>query len=210
MKELILLALHASATSINVHSVRRHVTRAQAAGATDADILDVLMSIIGVANHSLYFAVPVLLTELKRAGRHDEAAMPGSSPEMEAIKADFLRTRGFWNEQRDDLARLMPGYFAALSDVSMEPWKSGSLSPKDREFIYIAIDCSVTHMYAPGLALHIRNALQWGANREEILEIFQLTSLMGMEGYILGAESLFGEPGEETKPCDGENERSPT
>lgn len=46
-------------------------------------------------------------------------------------------------------------------------------------------------MYEPGLAMHIRNALQHGASREEILEVFALASVSGLEGYILGAETLF-------------------
>src|SRR5262245_57649522 len=42
MKELILLAMHASATTLNVEAVERHVARARREGASDADIVDVL------------------------------------------------------------------------------------------------------------------------------------------------------------------------
>jgi len=189
MKELVLVALHASVTSLDSEAIRRHVDRALTAGATKEDVLDVLLSIVGVANHALYSAVPVLIGELKAAGRED-AELPGWSPEAEAVKNDFIKTRGFWNEQRDVLARLMPAYFGALSQASMEPWKNGVLSPKERELIYIAIDCSPTHSYGPGLAMHIRHALQHGASRDEVLTIFQLAALMGLEGYILGAEEL--------------------
>ncbi|HEX3678628.1 MAG TPA: carboxymuconolactone decarboxylase family protein, partial [Galbitalea sp.] len=72
-----------------------------------------------------------------------------------------------------------------------ESWKNGPLSAKEREFICIAIDCTVTHSYEPGLRRHIRNALSHGATREEILQIFQLAALLGLEGYILGARALF-------------------
>jgi alkylhydroperoxidase/carboxymuconolactone decarboxylase family protein YurZ len=48
-------------------------------------------------------------------------------------------------------------------------------------------------MFEPGLAIHIRQALQKGATRKEILEVFQLAALTGLEGYILGAEALFSE-----------------
>jgi alkylhydroperoxidase/carboxymuconolactone decarboxylase family protein YurZ len=190
LKELILLALHASATSINAEAIKRHVERARTAGASEEDVLDVLLSIVGVGNHALYFAVPVLMNELEAAGRDEEVQTPALRPDVDAIKQDFIKTRGFWNEEREFLARLMPQYFRALSELSMEPWKNGVLSPKEREFVYIAIDCSVTHMYGPGLALHIRNALRHGATRDEILEVFHLAALMGMEGYILGADAL--------------------
>ncbi|MFJ1259421.1 carboxymuconolactone decarboxylase family protein [Cupriavidus sp. CuC1] len=190
LKELILVALHASVTSINVEGIRRHIERALTAGASSEEVVDVLVSIIGVSNHALYSAVPILMEELKAAG-HESAALPEATPEYEAIKNEFVKTRGYWNEQRDMIARLMPTYCEVLSELSMDPWKHGLLSAKERELIYIAIDCSVTHMYEPGLAMHIRHALQHGATRDEILEVFQLAALMGLEGYILGTEALF-------------------
>lgn len=190
MKELVLVALHATVTALDSEGIRRHVARAVAAGATQQDVLDVLMSIVGASNHALYFAVPVLERELKAAG-HPKAETPPMTAQAQAIKDEFVRTRGFWNEQRDVIARMMPGYFAALSQVSTEPWKNGTLTDKDRELIYIAIDCSVTHMFEPGLALHIRRALEKEASPEEILEVFHLAALTGIEGYILGAEVLF-------------------
>ena len=192
MKELVLLALHASVSALDSEAISRHAARALAAGASEEDVLDVLIAIVGVANHALYSAVPVLLTELKAAERAD-AELPELSAEAEAIKAEFVRTRGFWNEQRDVLARLMPAYFSALSEISMEPWKSGVLTPKERELIYIAIDSSPTHSYGPGLAMHIRHALGHGATRDEILTIFQLAASMGLEGLVQGVEALFGE-----------------
>jgi alkylhydroperoxidase/carboxymuconolactone decarboxylase family protein YurZ len=190
MKELILVALHASPSSVNEQAIERHVARARAAGATDADILDVLLSIVGLANHALYFAIPVLLDEFKANGRDLDAQLPDLTRDAEAIRDDFIKTRGFWNEQRDQLARLMPGYFKALSKLSAEPWKSGSLAPKERELIYIAIDCSITHTHETGLRMHIRNAIRHGVTREEVLETLQLCSLMGMESYILGCQAM--------------------
>lgn len=193
LKELVLLALHATVTAIDSEGVRRHVRRAIAAGASELDVLDVLLTIVGAANHALYFAVPVLIRELQAAG-HPDAEPPPAGAEAQAVKEEFIRTRGFWNEQREPILRLMPRYFAALSQVSTASWRRGSLTVKERELICIAIDCTVTHMYEPGLVIHIRNALKSGATREEILEVFQLASVIGLEGYILGAQALFGSP----------------
>ena len=190
MKHLILLAMNASSSSLNEDAARRHVQEALKAGATEADILDVLISIIGLANHALYFTVPILVDELASAG----VAEPGGPAELRAdlaeIKEDFIKTRGFWNEQRDQLARLMPDYFKALSDLSTEPWKNASLSPKEKEFIYISIDSSITHMHEGGLRMHIRNALKHGATKEELLEVLQFASIMGVESYIMGSRAL--------------------
>lgn len=190
MRELVLVALHGTVTSLHGPGVRRHIRRALAAGASEHDVLDVMLTIVGAANHALYFAVPVLMRELKAAG-HPDAELPPVTTESQAVKDDFIRKRGFWNEQRDAIVRAMPEYFAALSQLSTEPWTRGSLTTKERELCCIAIDCTVTHMFEPGLAIHIRHALQQGASRQEILEVFHLASLIGLEGYMMAAETLF-------------------
>lgn len=192
MKELVLVAMHSTVTSLNAEATKRHVQRAIEAGATPLDVLDVLLTIAPTANHALYFAVPVLLRELEAAGSPD-AELPAPTPEAQAIKDEFIRTRGVWLEQREAIFRAMPNYFAALSKLSTASWKDGSLTRKERELIAIAIDCIVTHMFEPGLTMHIRCAIENGATRDEILEVFQLASLMGLETYIQGAEALYGQ-----------------
>jgi alkylhydroperoxidase/carboxymuconolactone decarboxylase family protein YurZ len=62
-----------------------------------------------------------------------------------------------------------------------------------KEFIYIAIDASTTHLYEPGLRQHIRNALRYGATREEIMEIYELTSAVGIHTCTLGVPVLLEE-----------------
>ncbi len=190
MKELILLAMHASAAALNASQVRRHVPRALAAGASKEDIIDVLVTVIGLANHPLYASVPILEEEMKAMGMAGDVASAWT-PKLEAAKQKFIEIRGFWNPDRDPVARLVPEYFAALTDLSTESWKNGTLSRKEREFICIGIDCSVAHTYEPGLRIHIRNALKAGAAQSEILEIFTLAALMGVETYVMGAEAIF-------------------
>jgi alkylhydroperoxidase/carboxymuconolactone decarboxylase family protein YurZ len=191
MKELVLVALHGTVTAVDTEAVRRHIQRALNAGATELDVMDVMLTIAGVANHALYFSVPVLLRELQAMG-HPESEPPPLSTEGQLIKDAFVRERGFWNEQRDILARMMPDYFGELSTLSTQSWKHGSLSRKERELVCVAIDCTVTHTFEPGLAIHIRNALREGATPEEILDVFKLASATGLEGYVLSAETLFG------------------
>jgi alkylhydroperoxidase/carboxymuconolactone decarboxylase family protein YurZ len=191
MKELILLAVHAAATTLSKEAVERHVERAQAAGASVEDIIDVLVSIVSLANHAVYFAVPVLEEELKALGQ-EEAGATDVDADLERAKDHFVHVRGFWNAERDKLATQMPAYFKALLKLGTESWQHGSLTRKERELICIAIDCSVTHAYAPGLRIHIRNAIREGATREEILEVFQLAALLGVETLVMGGNALFG------------------
>jgi len=189
MQELILLAMHATATTGNAAATERQILRSREAGATDEEILDVLISIVAAANHALYFSVPILEEELAAAG----LSLPEnttSDQDFEKSKRDFIETRGFWNAERDALARLLPEYFTALNRIATESWKNGPLSKKDRELICIAIDCVVTHTYEPGLRLHIRNALNRGADPMEIFQVFQLAATLGLEGYVQAGKVL--------------------
>ncbi len=193
MKELIYFAMHASASALNVDALQRQQKRVLAAGGTQADIIDVLISIVGLANHALYASVPVLEEEWTKAGKSDEE-LPDDDPIFAAAKQRFIDIRGFWNSDRDSLARQMPDYFAALADMSTESWYRGCLTRKEREFVCIGIDCTVTHSYEPGLRIHLRNAIREGATKGEILEIFQLAALMGLEGFVLSGEAMARTP----------------
>lgn len=192
MKELVLFAMHASAASLNETVIARQILRAKAAGASDADIVDVLISIVALANHSLYAAVPVLREELKAAGI--ASSLGSESPAFALAKERFIRIRQFWNPDRDAVAEMMPEYFAALTDLSVASWQHGPLTRRERELICIGIDCTVTHNYPPGLRIHIRNALAQGATEGEILEVFQLAATMGLEAYVMAAQTLFPQP----------------
>jgi alkylhydroperoxidase/carboxymuconolactone decarboxylase family protein YurZ len=64
------------------------------------------------------------------------------------------------------------------------------LEPKVKELIYTAFDVSATHMFQPGLRQHIRNALAYGATKEELMEVFELASGLGARAFAVGAPSL--------------------
>ncbi|MCR2811387.1 MULTISPECIES: carboxymuconolactone decarboxylase family protein [unclassified Microbacterium] len=189
MKELLLLAMHGAATALNERAIARHVARARSAGASDADIIDVFVTISGLTVHALYFSAPILIEELEEAGI-TPVMEPESAIEYEKTKAEFIAARGFWNPARDALVRVMPTYFATLAAQSSESWTNGSLTMKEREFLCIAIDSTVTHNFESGLRLHIRNALKHGATGGELAEILELTALMGLEGLVIGAHEI--------------------
>ena len=101
------------------------------------------------------------------------------------LKAEFIENRGYWSSFWDDVLELDETFFSAYSKFSSIPSKNNALSPKIREFIYIAIDASTTHLYLPGLKLHMENALALGATRDEIMEVLELTSVLGIHTCTL-------------------------
>lgn len=87
------------------------------------------------------------------------------------------------------------GYLADdinLQQFSAEPFREGKnhLSAKEKELIYCAFDACATHMYTPGLKLHMQNAIRYGATSEEIMQVLELASLIGVHSSMVGAEVL--------------------
>jgi len=109
------------------------------------------------------------------------------------LREAFIERRGYWNEFWDGLLRLDPEFFEAYVTFSGVPWKSGPLEPKFKELIYIAIDAATTHLYEPGLRVHIQNALKHGATQEEIMEVLELVSVLGIHACTLGVPILVEE-----------------
>jgi alkylhydroperoxidase/carboxymuconolactone decarboxylase family protein YurZ len=190
VKELILLAMDAAATHMYEPGVREHTRNAIELGATAAEIMEVLELTSTLGIHACNTGVPILMEELEAADRLPAREL---SERQLAIKAEFERNRGYWNSFWDDVLVLDADFFEAYTQFSSVPWKSGPLEPKVKELIYTAFDVAATHMFAPGLRQHIRNALGYGATREEIMEVFELVSTLGAQACALGIPILLEE-----------------
>lgn len=107
------------------------------------------------------------------------------------IREDFTRERHYWDEELlGSFLRMAPDYLEAYLNYSAVPWKIGVLPPKVRELIYIAINASTTHLYAPGIRRHVKNALERGATKEEIVEVMALASALGSHSFTVGLPVL--------------------
>jgi alkylhydroperoxidase/carboxymuconolactone decarboxylase family protein YurZ len=110
--------------------------------------------------------------------------------EKNELTSKFAEARG--GEMPLGIQRMMeldPGMFKRYVDYSSAIFK-GPLPAKVAEFILIAVDASVTHMFEPGLRAHMRRALELGATKEELLEVCELVSLIGIHGSTLGISVL--------------------
>lgn len=190
VKELVALAVNAAPSNMNRDGIAIHVKRAREEGASADEIADALVSISPLGGHIFNFGIPILLDELRKSSGESESAMPPISDEARAIKDDFVQRRGYWTDLREMLACLVPEYFKSYMALSSLPWRAGALEPKVRELLFIAIDCSLTHMYEEGLRLHIRNALKFGASRSEILEVMQIAASIGAGAYAIGMQEF--------------------
>lgn len=103
---------------------------------------------------------------------------------------DALRAEGHWNSDWDAMASLAPDWTEQFMRMVSIPLNSPALDPRTFELICIAIDASVTHMFAPGTRRHIRRALDLGVSTEEIMVVLQLTATLGLHTMSLAAPLL--------------------
>jgi alkylhydroperoxidase/carboxymuconolactone decarboxylase family protein YurZ len=103
---------------------------------------------------------------------------------------DLLRETGNWNPDWNEFAELDPVWTEKFMAMGMQTLRSGALDRKTIELIFIAVNASCTHMYAPGVRTHIRKALELGATREEIMAVLQVVSVIGIHSCSLGAPIL--------------------
>lgn len=182
---LIRLNIDVTATHLYAPGVRRHIREALRLGATRAEILEVfkLASVVGI--HACALGVPMLAEEMARAGLPDEPVEAGQTP-----VCDSVREAGLFNPVWEVLYRWDPQYLEKFLAMGFGLWTSGILPPLWIELLCIAGDAAITHLYGPGTRRHIQAALQWGASREEILEVLKIVSLQGIEACELGVPML--------------------
>lgn len=100
------------------------------------------------------------------------------------------RQTGDWNPIWDQMAEMDPDYLEAFLAFRAVPQTQGPLPQKTKELVMIAINAATTHLWAPGVRRHMQNALREGATSAEILEVLQLTSIMGVHSMTLGVPIL--------------------
>jgi 3-hydroxyisobutyrate dehydrogenase-like beta-hydroxyacid dehydrogenase/alkylhydroperoxidase/carboxymuconolactone decarboxylase family protein YurZ len=188
VKELIYIAVDANATHMYLPGVRQHVKAALAQGATAAEIMEVLELSATLGIHAMNIGVPILVEVLTEKGLRTGPAP--LNERQEEIKAEFTKNRGYWHEFWDEMLELDPELLSAYTEFSSVPWRTGTLEPKVKELVYIAFDTAATHLYTKGLKAHISNAIGYGATAQEILEVMEIASVLGIHAVTTSAPIL--------------------
>jgi len=186
-KELCYLAISGAATHLYIPGIRAHTRQALAYGATPQEILEVLELAATLGIHAMNIGVPILVEVLVERGRTEPTPL---SDHQQELKAQFTKTRGYWHDFWNEMLELDPEMFEAYTEFSSVPWRTGTLTPAEKELIYISYDIAATHLYMPGTKLHIRNALNHGATTGEILEVMELASVLGIHAVTTGVPIL--------------------
>lgn len=197
-KEFIYIAIDANATHMYLPGVRQHIRAALKLGATGQEIMEVLELAATLGIHAMNIGVPILVEVLEEKGLRTGPAP--LTDYQEQVKAEFTEVRGYWHSFWDEMLELDPELFAAYTTFSSVPWNTGTLEPKIKEFVYIAFDTAATHLYVKGLKLHIENAIGYGATPQEILEVMEIASVLGIHAVTASAPILI----EELRAFNGE------
>ena len=193
VKELLYIAIDSATTHLYEPGLPVHIRNALGYGATRDEIMEVYELTAALGVHTITMGVPALMDTMRAAGRSAEVEPRSLTPRQEKLKADFITNRGYWSELWDGVLALSPDYFEAYAAFSSVPWKTGTLEPKVRELIYVAIDVSTTHLYEPGTRIHMANALKLGATPAEIMEVLELVSVLGVHTVSVGLPVLLDE-----------------
>jgi alkylhydroperoxidase/carboxymuconolactone decarboxylase family protein YurZ len=180
-REFIHIAIDGGATNMFGAGTRRHIARAVALGASDAEIMEVLELTATLGIHAANAGVPILLEVLAETGEAPDVF--DLDERQKRLRADFETNRGYWNPIWDGVLKFSPDFFEAYLAFSSIPWQRGVLEPKVKELIYCAFDVASTHLWLPGLKLHMRNALGYGATPTEIMEVIQIASVLGVQVF---------------------------
>jgi alkylhydroperoxidase/carboxymuconolactone decarboxylase family protein YurZ len=191
VKEFIYIAVDAAATHLYLPGVRQHIKAALRLGATPQEIMEVLELTCTLGIHAMNIGVPILVEVLEEKGLRS-----GPAPldeDQERLKAEFTKARGYWHPFWDEMLELDPEIFEAYTEFSAVPWRTGTLEPKIKELVYVAFDTAATHLYVKGLKAHIENAVGYGATPQEILEVMEIASVLGVHAATSAAPILVEE-----------------
>jgi len=137
---LIALAVDCASTHLYAPGIREKIKASLTAGASIAEITEVieLTSTLGI--HACNIGVPLLVEVMKEQGYYESHP---SSREMDErrkkLQAEFTKNRGYWHTFWEDFLKLDPEFFEAYLKFSSVPWLKdvkgdgkigGALEPK--------------------------------------------------------------------------------
>ncbi|MFW2079295.1 hypothetical protein ACG94X_16630 [Acinetobacter sp. ULE_I010] len=183
---LIHLIIDVTATHLYAPGVQKNIQEALKIGLSRSEIMEVfkLASIVGI--HACALGVPLLEAELDKLNlKNQDDSEPVDTP-----VCDELRAEGSFNPLWATLYRWEPAYLEDFLKMAMQVWRNNILPPLWVEFLCIAGDATITHMWAAGTQRHMQAALALGATKAQIMEVLKILSLQGMEAFEVGIPIL--------------------
>ena len=178
---LVRLGVAVAVTSLDDTAIDAGVAAAFDAGASIAQVQEVIALVSGLGVHSLMSSSARVAAHAASRGLIDKEAPLDAQRQAlwNRCVGDDPYWVGFERELPgflDALLRLSPDVFLGFFDYCAIPWKSGQVTPALKELIAMATDATPTHRFMPGFRLHLRNAVKLGAGQRAILQALALAA----------------------------------
>ncbi len=191
VREFIYVAVDGSVNHLYEKGLERHINDALDAGATPGELMEVIQITCSLVRHTNEMGMAVLMDELKAA----DPARAGRAEKLDdnqaARKRAFTERTGYWPDGGDALLNVSPEFAPGFLNFLSRPYERGDLEPKVREFIFIALNAAPTTLYAPAVRQHIKRALELGATKEEIADVLQCASAIGIHSATYAMPHLY-------------------
>lgn len=124
MQAFVALTVDSNSTHLYTPGIRQHIKAAAAAGATKAEVLEVLELSSTLGIHACNIGIPTLVQVLKEENMYDSHPTAGKPFDEKrlALKEDFTAKRGYWHTFWEDFLALDPEFFEAYTEFSSVPW----------------------------------------------------------------------------------------
>jgi alkylhydroperoxidase/carboxymuconolactone decarboxylase family protein YurZ len=109
------------------------------------------------------------------------------------IREAYETAIGPWQDIYTPVLEADPAIVEAFVAFRRVPYAAGNLTRKYQELILLAVNASATHLYVPAISAHMKNALHEGASSDEILEVLEMVSVIGMHTCSTGVPILLEE-----------------
>ena len=115
---------------------------------------------------------------------------PDLGTERARIKDFFIAERGYWRPWAETMLEVSPGFLEQYARYAGYPARTGPLTQRMVELIYVALDTSSSHLFASGLETHMRKALEAGATQADIFDVLHLVAVQGAASACQAADIL--------------------
>jgi len=203
-RSLLELAVASASSVLDEEGIAVHTRAALDAGATAQAVTEALVTVSVLGMHTLTSGIPIVAEQLGRAG--DPAVRGPVDSRRQELRDRLVGDDGYWDafEEHlpgfiDGLLRLAPETFELFFAYSRLPWRSGHLASKLKEQMYVAIDATPNHLYAPGLRLHVANARRLGTTDAELAEVL-VVAARGDEAALARSLTIVTSPAPRSAP----------
>ena len=178
---LVTLAVSASVTALNRTSVDTAIARCFDAGATVAQVQEILALTSGLGVHTLMVSASAVLTAASTRGLIDSTAPLDA--ERQVLWDRHVGNDPFWTSFSAELPgfleamlRLSPDIFTGFFDYCAIPWRSGTVRARIKELAALACDAAPSHRFRPGFRVHLKNAIALGIGRSAIMQALDIAA----------------------------------